>query len=232
MATSRTEPDLSCCDIERSVAVEDYLKNIYLLSFHHTPVTTSRIASRLGVATASVSAMLRRLTEAELLVRSGGRGHVLTEHGEAHALHVVRRHRLLETYLGQQLGMSWDEVHDEAEMLEHALSDRLTDRIDEALGHPSRDPHGDPIPPSAGDHVEDWTGRLQDAPHGARFRVERVLDEDSDALRYLADLGIRPGVTLEVGERAPFGGPLWVTIEDRQHALGAPLTGIVHGVVL
>jgi DtxR family Mn-dependent transcriptional regulator len=110
------------------------------------------------------------------------------------------------------------------------VSDLLVDRIDAALGHPRRDPHGDPIPPPSGEHVEDWPPALADAAAGGRFRVDRVSDEDSAALRYLASLGVRPGVVLRVLEREPFGGPLWIEIGGQRRALGTPAARLVHGV--
>ena len=174
--------------------------------------------------------MLHRLGAAGLLAGSGGGGIVLSEHGQRHAREVVRRHRLVETFLAQSAGMSWDEVHREAEAIQHVVSDLLIDRIDAALGHPRHDPHGDPIPPPSGDHIEDWPPALADAAAGGCFRVNRVSDEDSAALRYLAGLGVRPGVVLRVLEREPFGGPLWIEIEGQRRALGTPLARLVHGV--
>jgi DtxR family Mn-dependent transcriptional regulator len=223
---------LSCCDVERSEAMEKYLRAIYLLSFRAPPVSTSQLAARLGVAPPSVSAMLRRLADVGLLAASGSTGIVLTEHGDRHAMNVIRRHRLIETFLVRAAGMRWDEVDAEAEALQHAASELLIDRIDSVLGHPQRDPHGDPIPPPSGDHVEDWSPALAEAPDGANFQVNRVSDEESAALRHLAGLGIEPGVTLRVLEREPFGGPLWVEIGGRHRALGTQLTYLVHGVVL
>jgi DtxR family Mn-dependent transcriptional regulator len=214
---------MSCCDVERSEAMEKYLRAIYLLSFRAPPVSTSQLAARLGVAPPSVSAMLRRLADVGLLAASGSTGIVLTEHGDRHAMNVIRRHRLIETFLV---------VEAAAAPLQHAASELLIDRIDSVLGHPQRDPHGDPIPPSSGDHVEDWSPALAEAPDGANFQVNRVSDEESAALRYLAGLGIEPGVTLRVLEREPFGGPLWVEIGSRHRALGTQLTNLVHGVVL
>ena len=194
-----------------------HLRAIYLLSFKAPPVSTSDVAARLGVAAPSVSAMLRRLGTAGLLAASGSGGIALNDHGQRHAREVIRRHRLIETFLGGRRH-EWDEVHDEAEALQQVVSDLLIDRIDSALGHPRRDPHGDPIPPPSGDDVEDWPPALADVTAGACFRVDRVSDEDSAALQYLAELGIRPGVVLRVVEREPFGGPLWVEIA----ASGAP----------
>ena len=214
----------------RSEAMNKYLRVIYVLSFKAPPVLTSAVAARLGVAAPSVSAMLHRLGAAGLLAGSGGGGIVLSEHGQRHAREVVRRHRLIETFLARAAGMSWDEVHHEAEAMQHAVSDLLIDRIDAALGHPRHDPHGDPIPPPSGDHVEDWPPALADQAVGGRFRVNRVSDEDSAALRYLASLGVRPGVVLRVAEREPFGGPLWIEIKGQRRALGTPLARLVHGM--
>ena len=143
----------SCCGAARSEAMSRYLRVIYLLGFKAPPVSTSDVAARLGVAPPSVSAMLRRLDAAGLLAGSGSGGITLTEHGQRHARDVIRRHRLIETFLVQAAGMSWDEVHDEAEALQHAVSDLLVERIDAALGHPRRDPHGDPIPQPEGGYV-------------------------------------------------------------------------------
>lgn len=210
-------------------AVEDYLKTIYHLTSEGEPVTTSSIARRLGVSPPSVSAMVKRLTAKDLVKRHGQGAVALTGRGEIQALRVVRRHRLLETFLAEVVGVPWDEVHDEAEVLEHSLSDRLEARIDGLLGHPTHDPHGDPIPPRSGAHDERWADPLAAAAEGTHFRVERVSDRDADALRYLADLGVRPGVVVEVGERAPFGGPHWVTIDGERHALAPQLAELVHG---
>ena len=230
MTAAPAERGSSCCDAMRSEAMNKYLRVIYVLSFKAPPVLTSAVAARLGVAAPSVSAMLHRLGAAGLLAGSGGGGIVLSEHGQRHAREVVRRHRLIETFLVQSAGMSWDEVHHEAEAMQHAVSDLLIDRIDTALGRPRHDPHGDPIPPPSGEHVEDWPPTLADEAAGARFRVDRVSDEDSAALRYLASLGVRPGVVLRVLEREPFGGPLWVEIGGQRRALGTPLARLVHGV--
>lgn len=215
--------------VKHTEAVEDYLKIIFMLHAEGESATTSRIAGRLGVAPPSVSAMVRRLASHELLEPPDRRGAALTAHGERHALRIIRRHRLLETYLAQALGVPWDEVHAEAEILEHVLSERLEDRIDEALDHPTHDPHGDPIPPKSGPHSEQLGDPLAAAQPGRRFTVRRVSDRDSEALRYLGDLGIRPGVTLTVRERAPFGGPLWVDLDGQRVALGTPLVRLIHG---
>lgn len=210
-------------------AMEDYLKAAFAVAARGETVTVSALAAQLGVSLPSVSSMVKRMTADGLVERGGSREIRLSASGERHALRVVRRHRLLEAFLAEVLGLGWDEVHDEAERLEHALSERLEDRIDAHLGHPTHDPHGDPIPPKSGTHEERWAQPLPATAEGARFRVERVSDRDGSALRYLAQLGIRPSVTLEVQERAPFGGPLWVRVGGQRQALGLELAGLVHG---
>ncbi|WP_049822103.1 metal-dependent transcriptional regulator [Arthrobacter sp. H41] len=227
------ESTLPCCVIEHSETVENYLKAVFHMSSVGEPAaTTTLIAERLGVAPPSVSAMVKRLEENDLVSHAGRGRVVLTDHGREHALAVVRRHRLLETFLHRFLKMGWDEVHVEAERLEHALSPRLEDRIDEALGFPTRDPHGDPIPPKHGPHDEAWGMPLDRTAPGCLFLVERISDRDSAALRYLAELGILPGVELTVQERAPFDGPLWVELGGQRYALGSTLTRLIHGTVL
>lgn len=232
IAAAASDRRLACCVLIHTAAVEDYLKTIYHLTSQGEAATTTAISERLGVAPPSVSAMVKRLAASELVERPSAGQVTLTAHGKEHALRIVRRHRLLETFLARTLAVPWDEVHDEAEVLEHALSDRLEDRIDAALGHPTHDPHGDPIPPKRGTHIERWGEPLEEAMPGTRFRVDRVFDGDSAALRYLAGLGIRPSVTLSVEERAPFDGPLWVTVGGQRVALGRGLTRLVHGTTM
>jgi DtxR family Mn-dependent transcriptional regulator len=213
-------------------AVEDYLKAVWQLTTTGRAATTGALAEWMAVSPPSVSAMLRRL-EAGGLAQRRAEGVVLTANGVEQTLRVVRRHRLLETFLADVVGLPWDEVHAEAEALEHAVSPRLEARIDALLGHPTRDPHGDPIPPREGAHDESWADPLLGVPSGARFRVERVSDRDAGALRYLDSLGIRPGVELEVGPQEPYGGPLWVTVtgEAGRRPLGADLARLLHGDV-
>ena len=210
-------------------AVEDALKAMFKMAGRGHPVTTSTLAQHLRVTAPTVSVMLKRLAAHGLIERDEDHASTLTAHGADHARAVIRRHRLLETFLARVLGVPWDEVHAEAEVLEHAVSDRLLARIDEHLGHPAADPHGDPIPPPSGVHSEQWGERLDQVEAGRMFRVERVDDRDSAALRYLASIGIRPGVVLAVVRRAPFGGPLWLRVNGRDEALGEQLTAFVHG---
>jgi DtxR family Mn-dependent transcriptional regulator len=231
-ARRRDHRSPECCGLTHTDAVEDTLRTIFVLSGRGEPASTTSVAEELQVTPPTVSTMLKRLTEHGLVERAGDHGVVLTPHGLEHARRIVRAHRLLETFLVRQLGMPWHEVHDEADLLEHSLSDRLMTRLDDLLGHPTADPHGDPIPPSHGGHEERWGERLDAAPSGARFEVERVYDRDSEALRYLAELGVRPGVRLTVLELAPFGGPLWIELDGQRIALGDPLTRLVHGRTL
>lgn len=226
--TSVAESD-QCCTLRRSEAVEDALKAIFKLAGHGEPATTSALAQHLGVTSPTVSAMLKRLGVHGLVERGADQSATLTVHGADHARAVIRRHRLLETFLARVLDVPWDEVHAEAEVLEHAVSDRLLARIDDHLGHPAADPHGDPIPPPTGAHSEQWGERLDRAETGSVFDVERVDDRDSAALRYLASIGIRPGVRLEVGQRAPFGGPLWLRVNGKDEAVGDQLGTLVYG---
>lgn len=217
---------LQCCSIVHTEVVENYLKAVFTLSAIGRP-TTSALAEHLNVSPPTVSAMLKRLEPAGLISRTAA--HVtLTEHGQGHALGIVRRHRLVESFLVEVVGLGWDEVHAEAEVLEHVISKNLEVRIDDLLGYPTHDPHGDPIPPVAGQHVEILGIPLADVAAGSRFQVERVSDRSSAGLRRLGGLGIRPGVVLTVVEW-PFGGPLWVDIDGRPEALGPGLVELIHG---
>jgi DtxR family Mn-dependent transcriptional regulator len=210
----------------RSSAVEDYTKAIYALQHRgeeSAAVSTNALAGRLGVTAASASGMVKRLGELGLVDRRPYRGVVLSEAGRRVALEVIRHHRLLELYLVESLGVPWDRVHQEAEVLEHVLSDELEDLIAAKLGDPTHDPHGDPIPTRDLRIVETATRSLESLEPGARGRFTRVSDADPEMLRYLAERGIAPGAELEVIERQPFGGPLFVRIGDAIHPLGGDL---------
>lgn len=220
----------ACCGLAQTEAVEDTLKTIFRMAGQLEPATTSALAVHLGVTAPTVSVMLKRLESHGLVQRGADHSASLTAHGVEHARAVIRRHRLLETFLSRVLGVPWDEVHIEADALEHVVSDRLLARIDEHLGHPTADPHGDPIPPTSGGHSEQWGHRLDGLAAGTVLLVERIDDRDSAALRYLAGIGVRPGVTVEVVERAPFGGPLWLRVDGHEQALGDQLTTLIYGV--
>ena len=207
-----------------SEAVEDYVKAIYALSSRlEAPVPTSALAERLDVAPSSVTAMLKRLDEAGLVRHERYRGVELTTDGERVALEVIRHHRLLEAFLAEELGMPWDRVHDEAEVLEHYISEEFERRIAAALGDPDLDPHGDPIPSPELDLAADSTAPLVELEPGQRAIFARVSDSEPAMLRYLAGLGIRPGVAITVVGADPFGGPIRVDVAGAEHALGPQL---------
>jgi DtxR family Mn-dependent transcriptional regulator len=211
-------------DAPASVAVEDYAKAIYALERRGGgAVGTSALAERLGVSPASVTAMLKRMHEMKLVSHEPYRGVTLTATGEKVALEVMRHHRLLEAYLAEALGMPWDRVHDEAEVLEHYISEELEERIATALGDPPRDPHGDPIPDRELSLGAEQGVALFDLDPGETGTFSRVSDSDPAMLRYLAEQGIRPGAALRVVERQPFGGPLFVEVEGARHAIGGDL---------
>jgi DtxR family Mn-dependent transcriptional regulator len=194
-----------------SAAVEDYAKAIYALQTRaEGPVSNNALAERLRVSAASASAMVKKLDGLGLVAHVPYRGVELTADGRRVALEVLRHHRLLELYLAQSLGVPWDRVHDEAEVLEHHISEELEERIAEKLGHPTRDPHGDPIPTRDLELVEDVAPTLDSLEPGARGRFTRVSDHDPEMLRYLAERGIAPGDDFEVVDKQPFGGPLFV----------------------
>ena len=171
--------------------------------------------------------MLKRMDEMGLVRHEPYRGALLTARGDRVALEVIRHHRLLESYLADVLGMPWDRVHDEAEVLEHYISEELEERIADALGDPRHDPHGDPIPDAELDLADDDTVRLSDLEPGAVAAFARVSDADPEMLRYLDERGIRPGTELEVVSREPFEGPLHVTVAGAQHILGERLAGAI-----
>jgi DtxR family Mn-dependent transcriptional regulator len=205
---------------------ENYAKAIYQLqSQAEGSVGTGAVAERVGVTPASASAMLRRLADEGLLELTPYHGVRLTKRGEQVALEVIRHHRLIELFLAEVLGMPWDRVHDEAEVLEHHISEELEERIASALGDPSRDPHGDPIPSRDLAIADDDTAPLVELEVGASGVFERVSDRDPEMLRYLDSRGIRPGVRVRVAGREPFDGPIRVEVEGTEHALGAPLAG-------
>ncbi len=208
---------------ELTAPVEDYLKAIYDIERGDDAAATNDIAHRLQIAPASVSGMVRRLAEQGLLKYERYRGVRLTVAGRRAALRTIRRHRVIESYLVQALGYSWDVVHEEAERLEHAASDDLIDRMAKAIGEPSTDPHGAPIPTRDGRVDERRHRRLSELRPGQRARVTRVGDEDAELLRYLASLGLRPSVTVTLDAKAPFDGPMTLRVGGSRHQVGAAL---------
>ncbi|MCP9496931.1 MAG: metal-dependent transcriptional regulator [Pyrinomonadaceae bacterium MAG19_C2-C3] len=201
--------------------VEDYLKAIYRLAQEKESgqVGTVGLAEALNVKPASVTAMLKTLAELKLVEYEPYYGVRLTDAGAKVALEVIRHHRLIELYLVEALGFSWDEVHEEAEALEHVISEKLEARIAAHLGHPTIDPHGDPIPGLDGTLPETSRRSLADLPARAKARIARVCDQDAARLRYLAELGLVPGARVQVVEVAPFEGPMMVRVGKNTHAL-------------
>ena len=210
-----------------TVAVQDYLKAIYALEAAGSRVTTSALAGRMGVSAPSATAMTKRLAELGLVERAAYRGVALTDTGRRCALEVLRHHRLLESYLVDRLGLPLHEVHAEAELLEHALSEELEAKIDAELGFPTHDPHGDPIPDR---ELRVSSGRqrtLLDLEPGELTTIARVPDGDADLLRYLGDLALVPGLDARVVSYAPFGGPVTMRTGTGEHAISRELAASI-----
>ena len=202
-------------------AIEDYLRTIYQLAQSQSPVTTSRIASARQVRPSSVTQMMKRLSGQGLVHYTKHYGVTLTGSGRAKALEMLRRHRLVELYLVNELGFGWDEVHDEADRLEHVISPALEERMAVVLGRPKFDPHGQPIPSKDGVIVALETELLTAVAEGSRVTVARVAeDSNGELLGYLAGLGIMPGAELSVVATAPFDGPLTIKIGNKQKVVG------------
>jgi len=208
-----------------SEAVEDYAKAIYALQgkVGGRPVTTSQLAARLQVTPGSASAMVKKLAELGLAEHTPYKGVTLTGEGERLALEVLRHHRLLELYLAEHLDVPWDRVHDEADALEHVLSEELEARIAAKLGHPTHDPHGDPIPTAKLTLEEHPTTSMAAVGPCMRGRLVRVSDANPEMLRYLEQQGVAVGDAFEVVDRQPFDGPITVRFGEHLHVLGGAL---------
>jgi DtxR family Mn-dependent transcriptional regulator len=207
-----------------SESIENYAKAIYALEQRDDrPVSTNALAERLHVSPASASGMVKKLHDLQLVRHVPYRGVRLTSRGRRVALEVLRHHRLLELYLAQSLGVPWDRVHDEAEVLEHVLSEELEELIASKLGNPTHDPHGDPIPSRELRIDERATERLSALDVGAKGVFVRISDSDPAMLRYLAERGITPGDRFEIIDRQPFGGPLYTQFGEQVHVLGGEL---------
>jgi DtxR family Mn-dependent transcriptional regulator len=213
-----------------SSSVGDYLKAIWELAVDSGEVaaSTKGVAERLSVSAASVSNMFARLQETGLVEHERYRGATLTERGRREALRLVRRHRLIETFLLEHLGYPWQEVHGEAERLEHAVSDDFTERLAEFLGHPDHDPHGGPIPSPEGVLEADDSFPLSQAVAGKLLRISKVRDEDAEMLDYLGDRNLVPGRLLTIREVRALDGVVIVEDEEAEvYALGEPLARYV-----
>jgi DtxR family Mn-dependent transcriptional regulator len=211
-----------------SEAMQDYLKAIYKLEQQGGVVSTSALAEAMQVAAASATGMVKKLASLKLVRHNPYQGVLLTKAGQKMALEVIRHHRLLELYLAAALGYSWDKVHEEAERLEHVISEEFEEKIFEALGRPTRDPHGDPIPTKDGTLVAGSHERLSDMEPGATGVIRRVSDRNAEMLRYLALRGLVPDATVQVVEKAPFNGPITVKTGETAHVLGRDLASHIH----
>ena len=215
-----------------SQAAQDYLKSIYILQHGHEPretVNTSMVAERMDVAAASATNMIKKLAEMNLVQHTPYQGVELTPAGEAVALEVLRHHRLLELYLADALGYDWDEVDAEADRLEHVISEEFEDKIDKVLGHPTTDPHGAPIPTKDGNIEDTDCVPLTQVKPGEAVVIAQVNDQSPEMLRYLGALGLRPGVTLFVQEKAPFNGPMTIELDgNTQHVVGVNVSDSIY----
>jgi DtxR family Mn-dependent transcriptional regulator len=211
----------------QSEAVQDYVKQIYLLQTRSGKATTNELADRMAVSPAAATAMVKKLAELGLVEHRRYHGAMLTEAGERVAVEVVRHHRLLELYLTQALGLPWDSVHIEAERLEHVLSEELEAALDRALGFPDTDPHGDPIPGPDLTLPADTHQSLVDLEPWQAATVRRVPDGDPALLRYLASLGLVPAAQVRMVEKAPFAGPVTLEVEGINRSLGVAVAEMI-----
>ena len=205
-------------------AVQDYLKIIFKLANNGKAVSTNAIAEKLQISQASVTGMIKKLSDLKLTTHRPYYGVELTQTGRKIALEIIRHHRLLELYLAEALGYSWDQVHDEAEKLEHVISEEFEDKMAKILGNPKADPHGAPIPSKDGLIEERTLECLSVIDVGQKVQVKEVSDKDPEMLRYLGDIGIFPEVMIDVMEKAPFGGPLLIKVAGKEYNLGERLT--------
>ncbi|HKK47369.1 MAG TPA: metal-dependent transcriptional regulator [Balneolaceae bacterium] len=203
-----------------SQAVEDYLKAIYTLESEGKGASTTKIAESLGVSSASTTNMVKRLSKMGLVDYESYKGATLTKSGQKIALEIIRHHRLLELYLLEVMGYSWDEVHDEAEKLEHHISERFEDKIAKVLNDPTHDPHGDPIPTKEGLMPKMDAHPLIEAQANKQYIVSRVKDQEPELLRYLEKIGLLPGIKITIKEKAPFKGPIMLLLEGKEQAIG------------
>ena len=202
-----------------SASIENYLKAIYQLQSAQGTVSTTALADALDVSAASATNMVKKLATLKLAAHAPYRGVVLTREGERRALEMIRHHRLIELFLSESLGVPWDQVHAEAEKMEHVISEDLEARIARRLGDPKFDPHGDPIPSKEGHVPQVAQLRMTDLEVGERAIVSRVGDQKTEHLRYLNSLGIQRGVHVTILQKNPFEGPLKIRIDEREHLL-------------
>jgi len=215
-----------------SQAVEDYLKTIYTLEAEGDGATTTKIAEAMEVSSASATNMIKRLAKMGLVDYESYKGARLTKAGTKIALEIIRHHRLLELYLLEVMGYSWDEVHEEAEKLEHHISERFEDKIAHLLDDPTHDPHGDPIPTKEGLMPEMEIDALNEAEADREYIISRVKDQDPELLRYLEKIGLLPGTKILIKEKAPFKGPITLRVENEEQVIGHDLARNIFVAVL
>lgn len=214
-----------------STAIEDYLKAIWLVA-QDASASTNDLALQLKISAPSVSSMLGKLREQNFVHYEPYRGVRLTEKGEREALRLLRRHRLIETFLLEHLGYDWGEVHEEAEKLEHAVSDTFTERLDNFLDHPSHDPHGDPIPTLKGKLPVTPNTPFAELSIGETLKIARLMSQDKDVLTYLKSLAIEPSKELQLVKREPVGGLVHVEIDGAETVLSKELAMLIRGEVI
>jgi DtxR family Mn-dependent transcriptional regulator len=205
----------------KNEVIEDYLKAIFVLQKEKGKVGTNELAKKMGIAAASATGMIKKLSEKNLVTYEPYQGVKLTESGKRIAGEVIRHHRLIELFLSESLGVPWDKVHEEAEKWEHVLSEDLEDRIDELLGFPTTDPHGAPIPDRNGKLTPDVTIPLSDLRVGQSAIISEVNDDNSELLRYLGKMGFYPKIKIMIVKKAPFEGPIEIKLDDMQHSIGS-----------
>lgn len=210
-----------------SQSVEDYLKTIYKLELGGAVPSTSTIAEAMNVSSASATNMAKRLDKMGLVNYRSYKGATLTDAGKKIALEVIRHHRLLELYLSEEMGYSWDQVHDEAEKLEHHISEQFEDKIAELLNNPTHDPHGDPIPTKDGVMPEQKVNSLTEAKVGEPYLISQVKDQDPELLRYLEKKGLLPGLKITIKDKAPFNGPVTIATESSEEVIGRDVASVI-----
>ena len=206
---------------------EDYLKAIYVLEARGEQVTNSALSEYIGLTPASATNMVKKLAQMELVVHRRYQGVSLTDTGRQVALEILRHHRLLELFLHRTLDIPWDRVHDEAERLEHVISESLEDAIAASLGYPKVDPHGDPIPSKSGEISHTPSLPLSEAEAGYTYKLVQVLSHDTARLAYLGELGLHPDVEVHLREQAPFDGPVLVVVAGEAHALAIDMAALL-----
>lgn len=203
-----------------SQSTEDYLKVIYEIQQENEKVTTNSLSKKLNIAPASVTGMMKKLSSRKLITYKKYQGVSLTPAGKKIALEVIRHHRLIELYLKEALGVTWDKVHEEAEKLEHVISEDIENRMDEFLGHPTSDPHGSLIPGKNGELIKRECTRLIDVKPGCTAVIAEVSDHDPSMLRYLGKLGFYPGTGIRIDSIEPFEGPIKIKIKNKAEFIG------------